>query len=182
MASKGTADQGVQLTAREVEILGKVWQCFDEQPKINWQKLAEVASFKNAATARACFTPIKRKLAAASGEQAPAEAGEATAVAKGRGKRKAEVPKTPDTSKKTKTSAAVLALNLSDTDDDDPEDFKPRVVNKKTGPRKKGQSSSSRKTVAPVSFEDSDSDAANAKAKASIKAEETEDRMLDDEA
>ncbi|KAI0832264.1 hypothetical protein F5Y06DRAFT_281093 [Hypoxylon sp. FL0890] len=180
-------NQGVQLSPRDMEILAKAWQCFDEAPKINWQKLAEVANFKNAATARACFTPIKKKLAAASGVHAPAESGEPTAAAKGRGKRKAENQKAGGASKKTKASMADLVLSSTDDDGDDYEyqDEKPKRGSKKTpASRKKAQPSLSRKAAVPASVEDEDSDAANAKAKADLKleAEESQESMFEDEA
>ncbi|KAI6087666.1 hypothetical protein F4821DRAFT_258719 [Hypoxylon rubiginosum] len=50
------------LTARDMEILAIAWSCFDGNPKLDWNKLAELASFKNVQTARACFLPIKKKL------------------------------------------------------------------------------------------------------------------------
>ncbi|KAI0173176.1 hypothetical protein GGR52DRAFT_542170 [Hypoxylon sp. FL1284] len=50
------------FTDRDMEVLAIAWQCMDEHPRINWQKLADLAHFKNVDSARACFTPIKRKL------------------------------------------------------------------------------------------------------------------------
>ncbi|KAI1134737.1 hypothetical protein F5Y05DRAFT_199191 [Hypoxylon sp. FL0543] len=177
-----SAAQGVQLSPRDMEILAKAWQCFEDTPKVNWAKLAEVANFKNAATARACFAPIKKKLvaaaaAAASGTPAPAESGEPTTPAKGRRKRKAETEKTPDTGKRNKVE--IDGLELSSTDDDrNSKNFKHTRVATKTPTSGKR----SRKAAMPANGNDEDSDAANAKAKADIKLqdEETQDGMLED--
>ncbi|KAI0010267.1 hypothetical protein F4779DRAFT_639534 [Xylariaceae sp. FL0662B] len=45
-----------QISLRDMEVLAKVWQCFESEPKINWEKLAEVADFPDAMAAKACFT------------------------------------------------------------------------------------------------------------------------------
>ncbi|OTA63319.1 hypothetical protein K449DRAFT_381812 [Hypoxylon sp. EC38] len=188
MASKGSSGQGVQLSYREMEILAKAWQCFDDPPKINWQKLAEIAPFKNPATARACFQPIKKKLVATYGGPAAVESGETNATPKGRGKRKADNQMAAGTVKKAKVPAKPLALSSTDDDDDEYAMPKQKAGSKKSGALgKKAKASSSRKTVTPPSVEDSDSgvDAAGAEIEADIKAEEAEqsqDSLLDDEA
>ncbi|KAI1762644.1 hypothetical protein GGR53DRAFT_405184 [Hypoxylon sp. FL1150] len=51
------------LTARDLEVLALAWDCFEGNPKLNWQKLADLAAFKNVESARACFLPVKKKLA-----------------------------------------------------------------------------------------------------------------------
>ncbi|KAI2468477.1 hypothetical protein F4781DRAFT_266319 [Annulohypoxylon bovei var. microspora] len=96
------ANKEIQLTSREMEILSKAWQCFEDVPKIDWQKLAVIAGFKNPATARACFAPIKKKILGASGEATAAESSEAGSPAKSRGKRTAPNQKTPGSGKKAK--------------------------------------------------------------------------------
>ncbi|KAI1340370.1 hypothetical protein F5Y15DRAFT_415258 [Xylariaceae sp. FL0016] len=50
------------LTHRDVEILALGWRCCTVEPVVNYDKLAEIANFKNGNSARACFLPIKKKL------------------------------------------------------------------------------------------------------------------------
>ncbi|KAF4311534.1 gpi transamidase component pig-u [Botryosphaeria dothidea] len=50
------------LSPRDLEVAGKIWLCFKTEPQIDYQKLAQVAGFKNAASASACWGPIKKKL------------------------------------------------------------------------------------------------------------------------
>ncbi|KAI1383772.1 uncharacterized protein F4822DRAFT_433712 [Hypoxylon trugodes] len=121
MTSQGST--GVHLTARDVEILSLAWQCFDTNPKINWQKLADVAGFKNASTACACFGPIRKKLGI-SGTKAGAEDDDKSnhTPSKSATKRKVATPKTPHSSKKAKSSRKALT---SDEEDDD--EVKPKV-------------------------------------------------------
>ncbi|OTB03861.1 hypothetical protein M426DRAFT_321350 [Hypoxylon sp. CI-4A] len=119
MASKGTPMKDLHLSSRDMEVLAKAWQCFEGDPKINWAKLAEVAPFKNVATARACFNPIRKKLAlAAAGGASKADAGDPATPTKA-GKRKAAAQKTPGSGKKAKANGKVLASAKSDDDDDD---------------------------------------------------------------
>ncbi|KAH8648443.1 hypothetical protein BX600DRAFT_442735 [Xylariales sp. PMI_506] len=63
------------LTPRELEIAGLVWQCFESDPKVNYVKLAEIARFKNPASASACWLPIKKKLIAAASAGSSGEGG-----------------------------------------------------------------------------------------------------------
>ncbi|KAI1371454.1 hypothetical protein F4677DRAFT_311845 [Hypoxylon crocopeplum] len=119
MASRGSGKE-IQLSAREMEILAKTFQCFDEPPKINWQKLADIAPFKNVQTARACFAPIKKKLlvaSGASGASGQGASGPPSTPTKGR-KRKSDTEKTPGFGKKAKTPSKVLR-SIKDSDDED---------------------------------------------------------------
>ncbi|KAI2776265.1 hypothetical protein F4815DRAFT_360493 [Daldinia loculata] len=121
MASKATSIKDTQFTARDMEILGIAWQCFEVAPKINWNKLAQLAPFKNASTARACFGPIKKKLALASGESTTANTSEPSTPTKGGKKRKAGSEKTPGSGKKTKTSRKALSKFKDDDGEDEDE-------------------------------------------------------------
>ncbi|KAF3065936.1 hypothetical protein GL218_09248 [Daldinia childiae] len=121
MASKATSIKDAQFTARDMEILGIAWQCFEVAPKINWDKLAKLAPFKNASTARACFGPIKKKLALASGESTTANTSEPSTPTKGGKKRKADSEKTPGSGKKTKTSRKALPKFKEDGSEDEDE-------------------------------------------------------------
>ncbi|KAK6086027.1 hypothetical protein SCUP515_00387 [Seiridium cupressi] len=63
-----SSDSKPKMSARDLELAGLVWQCFETDPKVDYKKLAEIAGFKNPATASACWLPVKKKLmAAASG-------------------------------------------------------------------------------------------------------------------
>ncbi|KAF2994867.1 hypothetical protein E8E14_000659 [Neopestalotiopsis sp. 37M] len=93
------------LTARETELAGLVWQCFEIEPKVNFKKLAELAGFKNAATASACWGPAKKKLMANAGIITPT--------------------RTPT----TKRSAATLAAAGTDDQQQSTPTKKPRKTN-----------------------------------------------------
>ncbi|KAK7557821.1 hypothetical protein IWX91DRAFT_369757, partial [Phyllosticta citricarpa] len=54
------------LTPRDLEIAAAAWKCFKTEPSIDYAKLAEVAGFKNAASASACWNTTKKKLFASS--------------------------------------------------------------------------------------------------------------------
>ncbi|KAK6223408.1 hypothetical protein LQW54_000526 [Pestalotiopsis sp. IQ-011] len=127
------ASKKVVLTARETELAGLVWQCFDVEPKVNYKKLAEVAGLKNASTASACWGPVKKKLMANAGVSTPAtgkkrgaaaigddETHDATptkkpARAKAKGKAKGNAKPKPKPKPKPKSAEFV---NEADEDDD----------------------------------------------------------------
>ncbi|KAL7629863.1 hypothetical protein AAE478_001386 [Parahypoxylon ruwenzoriense] len=127
MTSKASSE--LQLSAREMEILAKTWQCFEDTPKIDWQKLADIAGFKNLQTARACFAPIKKKLAIAAGQiepptpATPATPGDSESAELGKSsvrrssKRKAVTENASQTVKKAKTTKK--SLRREDTEDED---------------------------------------------------------------
>ncbi|KAI1463810.1 uncharacterized protein F4812DRAFT_232093 [Daldinia caldariorum] len=125
MASKATPTKEAypQFSAREMEVLAIAWQCFEVAPKINWDKLAKLAPFKNVSTARSCFAPIKKKLALASGEITAAQTSEPSTPTKRGGKRKASVEKTPRSGKKAKTASKAL----SSFEEDDEEEANAKI-------------------------------------------------------
>ncbi|KAJ9643892.1 hypothetical protein H2199_003758 [Coniosporium tulheliwenetii] len=49
------------FTARELEILALVHQCFSSDPKVDYEKLATLGGFKNKASASAVWGAIKKK-------------------------------------------------------------------------------------------------------------------------
>ncbi|KAI1103869.1 hypothetical protein F4804DRAFT_215807 [Jackrogersella minutella] len=126
MAPKISDSKGINLTTRDMEILSKAWQCFEGSPKLDWQKLADIAPFKNAATARACFLPIKKKLATAAGESSTADSGEPSTPVKVNGKRKSRIQKTPGSGKKAKSSGKP-SDHFSFADDDEEDHVKPKI-------------------------------------------------------
>ncbi|KAI0595760.1 hypothetical protein F4775DRAFT_604553 [Biscogniauxia sp. FL1348] len=114
-----------QLTQRDLEILAAVWSCFEGTPAIDYGKLAQVANFKNAATARACFLPIRKKLllnsssnkAGASSSSASGP-GPTESPSSGVGKKRAATTKAASPKKKKPKTAAMLDAD-DDVDDDD---------------------------------------------------------------
>ncbi|KAI1077963.1 hypothetical protein F5B20DRAFT_248912 [Whalleya microplaca] len=126
MAPKSSA--GSQLSPRDMEVLAKAWHCFETEPSINYQKLADVAGFKNVQSARACFLPIKKRLMSSAVDVSAENGGASTASAvsptratptKTPRKRKADTDKTPSSVKKTKPAA----IKQADDDNDDQEDL-----------------------------------------------------------
>ncbi|KAI1842230.1 hypothetical protein JX265_001410 [Neoarthrinium moseri] len=102
------------LTGRDLELAGLVWQCFDTEPKINYAKLAELAGFKNSATASACWGPVKKKLMAA------ADNGEGPATTPKSAKRKATTKADDGTPiKKARTPKAKAKATVDTTPAED---------------------------------------------------------------
>ncbi|GAB7361702.1 hypothetical protein MBLNU230_g1749t1 [Neophaeotheca triangularis] len=65
------------FTTRERELMCIAWQCMKVKPEVDYEKMATMAKFKNAQTARSSWGPVMRKiLAGAAGEGA----GEAAAT------------------------------------------------------------------------------------------------------
>ncbi|KAK7544385.1 uncharacterized protein J3D65DRAFT_663636 [Phyllosticta citribraziliensis] len=78
------------LTTRDFEIAAAAWKCFKTEPAIDYVKLAELAGFKNAASASACWNSTKKKLfAQGSGAAGTGTASPATAKTPASRKRKA---------------------------------------------------------------------------------------------
>ncbi|KAI1206062.1 uncharacterized protein F4807DRAFT_244015 [Annulohypoxylon truncatum] len=117
------AQKDVHLSQREMEILSYAWQCFESQPKVNYEKLAEVAAFKNATSARVSFNSVKRKI------MASGESSEPCTPTKPRGKRAAEDQTTPDSSKKAKlaSKSSRKILPKVEEEDDDEKTFKKKT-------------------------------------------------------
>ncbi|XXG95206.1 hypothetical protein Hte_001466 [Hypoxylon texense] len=109
----------VAFTNRDMEILALAWQCFDGMPRINYDKLAELASFKNGKSARDSFLHIRKKLAAAGNGGAGVEArGEQAANGQPKRKPSNQMIRSPKKAKAGPRSA----LNIEDDD----EDIKPK--------------------------------------------------------
>ncbi|KAI1775836.1 hypothetical protein F4818DRAFT_441114 [Hypoxylon cercidicola] len=118
-----TKPANMNFTARDMEILALAWQCFDDTPRINWQKLAELASFKNVETARACFAPIKKKLSHATANGDAGEEAHANQATTRQTKRKPTKQMTPSP-KKSKVGSR-FPTGLED-DDEEKKDVKPK--------------------------------------------------------
>ncbi|OSS44475.1 hypothetical protein B5807_10757 [Epicoccum nigrum] len=91
-----------ELTARESEVLALSWQCMETDPKIDFNKLAQLAGY-TPNSASVIFGKIKRKLKAkaAGASSAPATPKKSTA----------NTPKTPKTPKSGKRAAASEAVD-----------------------------------------------------------------------
>lgn len=112
--------KSVTLSPRDLEIAGKIWLCFKAEPQIDYQKLAQVAGFKNAASASACWGPIKKKLM---GQVGDGKTSSTSTPSSARNKRKAvpsylddnddddEFPSTP-TPKAKKAKKAVSSVRV----------------------------------------------------------------------
>ncbi|KAI1499248.1 hypothetical protein F5X99DRAFT_411269 [Biscogniauxia marginata] len=114
-----TPTVGGQLTQRDLEILAAAWNCFDSQPTINWDKLAEIAGFKNASSARACFLPIKKKVlgntpASASGPSAPTASTTMFQGSGGIGRKKGASSSANDISKGRAKKAKIVDDDMDD--------------------------------------------------------------------
>ncbi|KAI1452507.1 hypothetical protein F4805DRAFT_28284 [Annulohypoxylon moriforme] len=115
------AHKDVQLTQRDMEILSFAWQCFTVQPKIDFEKLAKVAPFKNSATARVCFGTVKKKFMGAG------ESSEASAPTTPRKKRMAGEMMTSSSSKKAKSAKSSRKVLPKVEEDDDDETPKKKI-------------------------------------------------------
>ncbi|KAK5017433.1 hypothetical protein LTR60_001940 [Cryomyces antarcticus] len=90
----------MSLSQRDTEVLALAWQCFETEPKIDYDKLAQLANYKTLASARVCFGNIKKKVqllaAGAAGDgTGSTPTSTATGATNGAGKRKnvtVEVP------------------------------------------------------------------------------------------
>ncbi|KAJ9626900.1 hypothetical protein H2203_003356 [Taxawa tesnikishii (nom. ined.)] len=69
---------GQELTERERAILANAWECFDNEPKVNYDKLAEKCGFTNPRSASNAWANIKKKLAFPTGNGTATTPGKAT--------------------------------------------------------------------------------------------------------
>ncbi|KAL5118353.1 hypothetical protein ACEQ8H_003702 [Pleosporales sp. CAS-2024a] len=56
-----SADKSIAFSAREMEVLALAWQCMEQQPKIDMDKLASLAGYTRG-SASVIFGTIKRKI------------------------------------------------------------------------------------------------------------------------
>ncbi|KAI1403665.1 hypothetical protein F4819DRAFT_450807 [Hypoxylon fuscum] len=119
------ASTAARLTPRDMEILCKAWECLEGVPKINFEKLANAAGFKNTNTARVCFSSVKAKLIANAGTKPAEDDAKEGISTKDRGKRKAGTgdTKTPRSAKR-KAKSSSSAVSSPDDDRKDSIPFK----------------------------------------------------------
>ncbi|THV78983.1 hypothetical protein D6D29_07248 [Aureobasidium pullulans] len=79
------------FTQRDMDLMAAAFQSLKTPPEIDYNKLAEKAGYKNAATARVCFMDTKKKLFANDGDAAGAAVSKKRAPAKSN-KRKQPTP------------------------------------------------------------------------------------------
>ncbi|KAH8204130.1 hypothetical protein TruAng_001682 [Truncatella angustata] len=90
------------LSVRDLELASLAWQCFENEPKMNYKKFAEVGGFKNTNSATAVWATVKKKLLA--------QASSTTSVAPKSNKRKKDAETDEETlTKKPRTHVAAKA-------------------------------------------------------------------------
>ncbi|KAK7755654.1 hypothetical protein SLS62_002265 [Diatrype stigma] len=62
MVSKKITAETAALTTRDLELIAKAWTCL-MNPQIDMAKFAEITNYKNKATASACWSVVRAKLA-----------------------------------------------------------------------------------------------------------------------
>lgn len=50
------------MTANDRALIVKAWQCFKEQPTVDYKLLQEKGGYKNTASATACYLAVRKKL------------------------------------------------------------------------------------------------------------------------
>ncbi|XDG09803.1 hypothetical protein ABKA04_009418 [Annulohypoxylon sp. FPYF3050] len=122
MAPKSPANKvdmsQARLSPRDMEILALAWQCFETQPKVNYEKLAKIAEFKNANTASTCFGSVKKKIMSASKSSEP------STPTKSSGKQAAEAQTAPNSGKKRKLPTKSPRKGHPKTEEDGDDDEK----------------------------------------------------------
>ncbi|KAF2484129.1 hypothetical protein BDY17DRAFT_121798 [Neohortaea acidophila] len=76
------------FTPREMEIMAKAWSCMVEEPKVDYNKLAESCGMTNPRSASNAWASIKKKILAKGGITAGNEDGTPKATPKATPKRK----------------------------------------------------------------------------------------------
>ncbi|KAI0873262.1 hypothetical protein GGS24DRAFT_501965 [Hypoxylon argillaceum] len=105
-----TTTKDGELSKKEMAILGLAWKCFQTEPKIDWEKLAELGGYTNPRSAQNLLYGAKKKLNAEinGGDNADADNNQSVASTPKGKKRKADdeggniTPRTPKKAKKTK--------------------------------------------------------------------------------
>ncbi|KAF2140827.1 uncharacterized protein K452DRAFT_298911 [Aplosporella prunicola CBS 121167] len=112
------------LSARDLEVTALVWQCFKSDPSVDYEKLAQLANFKNAASASACWGTIKKKLLANSNKSVTASPAKKRTAKQANSDGDAGSPAKKPRGRKT---AAALPPTPSSqpTDDDEDDDEEP---------------------------------------------------------
>ncbi|EME39919.1 hypothetical protein DOTSEDRAFT_27864 [Dothistroma septosporum NZE10] len=102
---------GVTLTDGELKVLQLAWQCFTQDPKVDYEKLASLGGWKNKNTAAAIYSAAKKKMLAGSDAPAPKSAPKKRAAAGDAG-----VPK--KRGRKARTESAVVNTEGDDEEED----------------------------------------------------------------
>ncbi|GME64445.1 Gpi transamidase component pig-u [Neofusicoccum parvum] len=138
------------LTPRDLEVAALVWRCFKTEPQIDFEKLAQLAKFKNPASASACWNPIKKKLMSNAGGADANNASSAPSTPATGGRKRKNVPSTDDADDDDKATPAPKARKkaayssargkktasltpVADADDDDEERAAPAVKKEEPG-------------------------------------------------
>ncbi|CAD0022755.1 unnamed protein product [Aureobasidium pullulans] len=146
------------FTQRDMDLMAAAFQSLKTPPEIDYNKLAEKAGYKNAATARVCFMDTKKKLFANDGDAAGPVVSKKRAPAKSN-KRKQP---TPDDSSPTLAGSSPP-----------PELQTPKKKIKSTTPKRKTKA---KQSLTPET-EETDEDRINAKAIAAGRARYVADKL-----
>ncbi|THX49893.1 hypothetical protein D6D06_08300 [Aureobasidium pullulans] len=146
------------FTQRDMDLMAAAFQSLKTPPEIDYNKLAEKAGYKNAATARVCFMDTKKKLFANDGDAAIPTVSKKRAPAKSN-KRKQP---TPDDSSPTLAGSSPP-----------PELQTPKKKIKSTTPKRKTKA---KQSLTPET-EETDEDRINAKAIAAGRARYVADKL-----
>ncbi|THY33704.1 hypothetical protein D6D00_00685 [Aureobasidium pullulans] len=146
------------FTQRDMDLMAAAFQSLKTPPEIDYNKLAEKAGYKNAATARVCFMDTKKKLFANDGDAATTATSKKRAPAKSN-KRKQP---TPDDSSSTLAGSSPP-----------PELQTPKKKIKSTTPKRKTKA---KQSLTPET-EETDEDRNNAKAIAAGRARYVADKL-----
>ncbi|EMF17333.1 uncharacterized protein SEPMUDRAFT_104602 [Sphaerulina musiva SO2202] len=150
------------FTEREKDMMAFAWQCFDDEPKVNWQKLAGLMGMSNERSAANAWGRIKKKLA-----QRVASANDGDNDDEGSAAAASSTPKSKATTGKKRGRKPASAAD--DHHDDDDEDAKPPPKKSRAKKAKGGASKA-------LAVKDEVDDSAKA-----IKAEKVEDGDEDEE-
>ena len=71
MAADKQATTDKDFTAREMEIMAKAWNCMTDEPKVDYDKLAELCGMGNPRSASNAWRAIKAKIMAKGMQMAP---------------------------------------------------------------------------------------------------------------
>lgn len=147
------------FTEREKDMMAFAWQCFDDEPKVNWQKLAGLMGMSNERSAANAWARIKKKLvqrAASANTGDNDEDGSAAAVSS------TPKPKVATGKKRGRKPASAADENDDNDGDAEPPVKKSRAKKANGGARKalavKDEVDDSAKAIKAEKVEDGDED------------------------
>ncbi|KAK8036233.1 hypothetical protein PG993_008847 [Apiospora rasikravindrae] len=107
-----------QFTQRDMEVSAKAWACLEGDAKIDFSKLAELAGYKTAASARECWRTTKIRLMAAAGVDKDGKSVPETPAGKTTKAASAGSASTATKRKRAAKKTAPVAAAAADSNDD----------------------------------------------------------------